>query len=64
MNGLFPLFFVVVLFQVAVNMLLSDIRLIYNAALDALGKLRRPVEALNVFHAMQAMLLSVQYAQF
>ncbi|CAK8575595.1 unnamed protein product [Lathyrus sativus] len=28
-------------------------RHVYNAALDALGKLRRPVEALNVFHAMQ-----------
>ncbi|KAK2975290.1 hypothetical protein RJ640_022739 [Escallonia rubra] len=29
------------------------IRYIYTAALDALGKARRPVEALNVFHAMQ-----------
>lgn len=28
-------------------------RHVYNAALDALGKLRRPVEALNIFHAMQ-----------
>ncbi|KAK2351625.1 pentatricopeptide repeat-containing protein, mitochondrial [Trifolium repens] len=28
-------------------------RHVYNAALDTLGKLRRPVEALNVFHAMQ-----------
>ncbi|CAL5211923.1 unnamed protein product [Lathyrus oleraceus] len=28
-------------------------RHVYDAALDALGKLRRPVEALNVFHAMQ-----------
>ncbi|XP_058760784.1 pentatricopeptide repeat-containing protein At1g30610, chloroplastic-like [Vicia villosa] len=31
-------------------------RHVYNAALDALGKLRRPVEALNVFHAMQQQL--------
>uniref|UniRef100_A0A5B6Z6E5 Pentatricopeptide repeat-containing protein n=1 Tax=Davidia involucrata TaxID=16924 RepID=A0A5B6Z6E5_DAVIN len=29
------------------------IRYIYTAALDALGKARRPVEALNVFNAMQ-----------
>ncbi|XP_027354230.1 pentatricopeptide repeat-containing protein At1g30610, chloroplastic isoform X2 [Abrus precatorius] len=29
------------------------LRHIYTAALDALGKSRRPVEALNVFHAMQ-----------
>ncbi|KAK3030873.1 hypothetical protein RJ639_037330 [Escallonia herrerae] len=29
------------------------IRYIYTAVLDALGKARRPVEALNVFHAMQ-----------
>ncbi|XP_004495567.1 pentatricopeptide repeat-containing protein At1g30610, chloroplastic [Cicer arietinum] len=28
-------------------------RHVYSAALDALGKLKRPVEALNVFHAMQ-----------
>jgi pentatricopeptide repeat protein len=45
-------------------MLFFDIRHVYNAALDALGKLRRPVEALNVFHAMQVMQLSVQYARF
>ncbi|KAM7500453.1 hypothetical protein LguiA_024867 [Lonicera macranthoides] len=29
------------------------IRFIYTAALDALGKARRPVEALNVFYSMQ-----------
>ncbi|CAN4080299.1 unnamed protein product [Withania somnifera] len=29
------------------------LRYIYTAALDALGKARRPVEALNLFHAMQ-----------
>jgi len=29
------------------------IRNIYTSALDALGKSRRPVEALNIFHAMQ-----------
>ncbi|TKY67899.1 Pentatricopeptide repeat-containing protein [Spatholobus suberectus] len=29
------------------------LRHIYTAALDALGKSRRPVEALNIFHAMQ-----------
>ncbi|XP_019160873.1 PREDICTED: pentatricopeptide repeat-containing protein At1g30610, chloroplastic isoform X2 [Ipomoea nil] len=29
------------------------IRYIYNAALDALGKAKRPVEALNLFHEMQ-----------
>lgn len=32
---------------------LFDNRHIYTAALDALGKSRRPVEALNIFHAMQ-----------
>jgi len=32
---------------------LFDIRNIYTAALFALGKSRRPVEALNIFHAMQ-----------
>lgn len=31
----------------------NRIRNIYTAALDALGKARRPVEALNVFHTMQ-----------
>ncbi|KAI3719705.1 hypothetical protein L6452_20607 [Arctium lappa] len=31
----------------------TRIRNIYTAALDALGKARRPVEALNVFHTMQ-----------
>ncbi|XP_073061209.1 pentatricopeptide repeat-containing protein At1g30610, chloroplastic [Primulina eburnea] len=30
-----------------------NIRHIYTAALDALGKARRPVEALNLFHVMQ-----------
>lgn len=30
-------------------------RHIYTAALDALGKAKRPVEALNVFHAMMVM---------
>lgn len=30
-------------------------RHIYTAALDALGKARRPIEALNVFHAMLVM---------
>ncbi|GMP70994.1 hypothetical protein CsSME_00029589 [Camellia sinensis var. sinensis] len=29
------------------------LRYIYTAALDALGKAKRPVEALNLFHAMQ-----------
>ncbi|KAJ8549271.1 hypothetical protein K7X08_032978 [Anisodus acutangulus] len=29
------------------------LRYVYTAALDALGKARRPVEALNLFHAMQ-----------
>ena len=41
--------------QVSFNVLVFDIRHIYTAALDALGKSRRPVEALNVFHAMQVM---------
>ncbi|CAN4081916.1 unnamed protein product [Withania somnifera] len=31
------------------------LRYIYTAALDALGKARRPVEALNLFHAMQVL---------
>ncbi|XP_023736395.1 pentatricopeptide repeat-containing protein At1g30610, chloroplastic [Lactuca sativa] len=31
----------------------NRIRNIYTAALDALGKARRPVESLNVFHTMQ-----------
>lgn len=30
----------------------SKFRYIYTTALDVLGKARRPVEALNVFHAM------------
>ncbi|XP_061353562.1 pentatricopeptide repeat-containing protein At1g30610, chloroplastic [Gastrolobium bilobum] len=34
------------------------LRHIYTAALDALGKSRRPVEALNVFHAMQQQMSS------
>ncbi|KAF5742414.1 pentatricopeptide repeat-containing protein [Tripterygium wilfordii] len=31
----------------------NKLRHVYTAALDVLGKSRRPVEALNVFHAMQ-----------
>ncbi|KZV29376.1 pentatricopeptide repeat-containing protein chloroplastic [Dorcoceras hygrometricum] len=34
------------------------IRNIYTAALDALGKARRPVEALNLFHVMQGQMAS------
>ncbi|KAJ1401465.1 Tetratricopeptide-like helical domain superfamily [Sesbania bispinosa] len=34
------------------------LRHVYTAALDALGKSRRPVEALNVFHAMQQQMSS------
>ncbi|KHN39846.1 Pentatricopeptide repeat-containing protein, chloroplastic [Glycine soja] len=34
------------------------LRHIYTAALDALGKSRRPVEALNIFHAMQQQMSS------
>ncbi|KAL6502181.1 hypothetical protein OROHE_024774 [Orobanche hederae] len=34
------------------------IRHIYTAALDALGKARRPVEALNLFHSMQEQMAS------
>lgn len=43
------------LWLVNVNVPVFDIRHIYTAALDALGKSRRPVEALNIFHAMQVM---------
>lgn len=35
-----------------------NIRHIYTAALDALGKARRPVEALNLFHVMQGQMAS------
>lgn len=45
-------------------MLLFDNRHIYSAALDALGKLKRPVEALNVFHVMQVMLKSMNMLIF
>ncbi|GFQ04452.1 pentatricopeptide repeat-containing protein at1g30610 chloroplastic [Phtheirospermum japonicum] len=34
------------------------IRHVYTAALDALGKARRPVEALNLFHTMQEQMAS------
>ncbi|ESW03480.2 hypothetical protein PHAVU_011G017600 [Phaseolus vulgaris] len=34
------------------------LRNIYTSALDALGKSRRPVEALNIFHAMQQQMSS------
>ncbi|KAI7754853.1 hypothetical protein M8C21_020856 [Ambrosia artemisiifolia] len=36
----------------------NRIRNIYTAALDALGKARRPVEALNMFHTMQQQMAS------
>ncbi|KAJ0435528.1 putative tetratricopeptide-like helical domain superfamily [Helianthus annuus] len=36
----------------------NRLRNIYTAALDALGKARRPVEALNVFHTMQQQMAS------
>lgn len=39
----------------------SKFRYIYTTALDVLGKARRPVEALNVFHAMLVTDLDCHY---
>lgn len=45
-------------FQLRERFKSHKIRYVYTAALDALGKARRPTEALNVFNAMQQQLSS------